>query len=230
MSIITSSGSLYPDKKTLVDQFSLNPTSEDEDKVEANGKLIPINRKIFKDLNRLGSLIINGEAVYKNPAYVQTDQKANYVFKKLTAKFQNSSRLAMNAAKLLQQGLGLDVLEKATFEKGVTTIKEGRVYSTHALSEIKKTNIITTDGKSFKLIHESLVQKTDFDALDSISFFKMKTTVKGSLAALAAENSEQMSIETAYTKEYEKKEEALQDDYTGTFVGGFFNRESYLTQ
>ena len=236
--INSSSGSLYPGK-TLIDSQLASSQEDPVSLVESSGTAgasIPLSTRVYSDLTRLNTLVVNKETIYAKSqipgSYDDDDdnvQKTNYVFNKMELKL-NSTTLAIRASHLLEQNLGGEVLRQVIKQKGLSTATsdDGAIHSSHAVTKRETASILTTTESSFKLIHEEMVEKTPMENIDSKTFFKIKTVVKGPLAALESAASQDMSIETAYTKEHSSKEAAFKDDYTGTRVGGLFNRESYL--
>jgi hypothetical protein len=233
-----SAGSLYLNKTTLQEQF--NPSSSPSKDVQIHNSDVTVSLKgeTYVDLTRLGKLVVNGESVYENPQYQSLEgeegstefqaTKTNFVFNRLEEKL-SSTKLAMQAANLMQQGLANEVIIKMLQHKKLNDEETATI--THDLKVKNKVNVMTTDTKKFTFIHEDLVEKADTSDPENESkkaYFKIKTIVRGSLADLEAGKAEKMSLETAYTKEQPKMAQALRSDYTGTAVGGLRFRDSYI--
>ncbi len=144
----------------------------------------------------------------------------------------DSTSLAHKAIDLFEQDLGGDVLSKVTQQKGFCrydAVADAMV-STHAVVAKRQFSAINTNGPDFQVIHEELVQVRPMDNPESVSYFKVKTMVKGKTKALEGRDTRGMSVSAAYTKEYSTMEDAFQATYWGTRAGGLSSTESYIKE
>lgn len=229
--INTNSGSVYPEKSLLYDQFSLSPKEELTSIGDCN---YPIAQRTYNDLTRSGTLIVNKSVVYDEttlPLNPEMDevQKTNYVFYKLEDQLGSTSA-ALNISYLLDQGVGNEVSRLVGDQKGIRLTTTDNALPSHSLGSKRHINVLQNDNEKFTLIHEDLFEKRSTeDPEDDCTFFKIKTIVSGTLDGLShCGYGDDMKVEVAYTEERKTMQESLEDDYTGTWVGGLFNRESYI--
>jgi hypothetical protein len=235
--IDTGSGSLFPGKSFLENQFK----SEERTfrSLRIKHELVSLWNKAYIDLMRLGTFDVNEEPIYKNggiPSFTETDDdideetsKVAYVFNSMADKLGSIS-LATQAACLLQQALALGALEAVIREKGIAKNEEGvgAPKVSHAVIAKKTYSAIDTDSENFRVVHEQFIEAHPMEDLDRVSFFKIKTVVKGSKVSLERGEPNEMKTSIAYTKEYPSEKSALKANYWGTKAGGWSNTESYV--
>lgn len=221
------SGSYYPSTEVLVSRLA---RKEEMSRIQDRGVLLPTDT--YNDLGRLGSLTINQHVIYNklNPiAGNTTHERVGNIFKGMEASLQ-SIEFTMRMSNLLHQDVAGEVLGGICKKKGISDPQ--RSFSSHAVTAKEKVNIINTDGKTFTLIHEEMVELKSIEDLEydihRPTYFKVKTIVTGTVGQLLHNEGNQLHIEAAYTKEHSTLKEAQNDNYFGTAVGGFRNTESYL--
>jgi hypothetical protein len=235
--IYTGSGSIYPSTDLL--QYQLNPPNTVTRKVGEGEATIDLSSEVYEDLGGRAAVIIDGESVLKQSEFLELKQDgspeakaatANYIFKKMETAFQ-SSHLAVQGANLMWQALDGQILTQVLKAKNMANGDEENLQLRDGISKVKSAVILTKEKNCFKFTNEQLIKR--FAPLPNgdlqEDYFKIKTTIHGSLDALENKRWQEMKLEVAYTKERPTKDQSLKDNYTGTRAGGLFNRHSYIT-
>lgn len=226
-----SFNSFNPDRSLIENQFSFSG-NHNEIYSTSSKKVIALPSEIHADLPRLGKLIVNGQSVYESVGFqfASEDEKAGYIFSIIESKC-NSTNLAIKAAHLLEQDLAGGALKELTLKKGYSQVdKAGIAYSTHAVMEKQRVDVLNIDKKNFKHIHEAIVQVTNLDNIKQTAFFKIKTVTEGTVQALAEANTKKISCQTHFTQERATLQETRNDIYQGNwqFMGDRTDTETYL--
>ncbi len=225
----TGPGSFSPDKSELDRLFHPEGGMKNIHSSLSKGDTVSIADTTYNDLTRYGTLILNGESIYQKGIFPNIDDydvdvalwKTQFVFNQLEDKL-DSTQLAINAANLMQQGIGGAMMETVALQKGFSYRgNDGFIESSTVINEKKMANVFESDlkNRNFTYIHESVVEAIplvdDFPYPENSTFFKIKTVVKGTLEALQGTNSQAMSFESVYTQERATMKEAIDDSYQG---------------
>lgn len=231
----TSSGSLYPSKKTLDAQLRAHENKEyNEQPIQS--KILNITTRVWSqaqvDLSRLGNLVVSGKEVYslKNDGSRTSDELRTAAYDSiLTAVGTDDMVSTALIINLLQQGVLLDVLRDNL--NPAKNLLDSNGTMTHAQFTKEKISVVTVEKGTFSVTQEIFVKQVSRDDPEDetkFSYYKVKVIVSGDLASLKAAQTEKLDFRAMYTKEYKNETEAKKANYFGIKAAGWTNSVSYL--